>query len=121
MAYTVFSIAYGYRPQSDNDELLLMIKKMMEDFAFFATPGNFLVDIFPIRESRAAPPLCTHPLTLLAVKYVPEWFPGASFRKFGSAAARRINAVCQLPYDKVKERKVTSRPHHRTPACSPYL
>lgn len=45
-------------------------------------------------------------LTHTTVKYVPEWFPGASFRKFGSAAARRINAVCQLPYDKVKERKV---------------
>ena len=56
MAYTVFSIAYGYRPQSDNDELLLMIKKMMEDFSVFATPGNFLVDIFPIRESTYRSP-----------------------------------------------------------------
>ncbi|EPS92745.1 hypothetical protein FOMPIDRAFT_62158 [Fomitopsis schrenkii] len=88
MAYTVFEIAYGHRPQSDNDELLIMIKKMMEDFSVFATPGNFLVDIFPI------------------LKYLPEWFPGASFRQFGSSAARRINAVCQLPYDRVKERKV---------------
>ena len=56
MAYTVFSIAYGYRPQSDNDELLLMIKKMMEDFSVFATPGNFLVDIFPTRESPRRSP-----------------------------------------------------------------
>ena len=53
---------------------------------------------------RVALPACI--LTCITVKYVPEWFPGASFRKFGSAAARRINAVCQLPYDKVKERKV---------------
>ena len=50
IAYSIFSIAYGYRPRSDNDKLLLMIKKMMEDFAMFAAPGNFVVDNFPIRE-----------------------------------------------------------------------
>ncbi|TFY52513.1 hypothetical protein EVJ58_g9976 [Rhodofomes roseus] len=87
MAYSVFAVAYGYRPQSDNDELLLMIKKMMEDFAVFATPGNFLVDILPF------------------LKHVPAWFPGAEFKRFGEAAAVRINAVCKLPFDRVKARK----------------
>ena len=58
-------------------------------------------------------------LDTIIVKYVPEWFPGAGFKKFGSAAARRINAVCQLPYDKVKERKVRctctcAHDHHLT-------
>lgn len=51
IAYSIFSIAYGYRPKGDNDELLIMIKKMMEDFAVFAAPGNFLVDNLPIRKS----------------------------------------------------------------------
>jgi hypothetical protein len=48
IAYSIFSVAYGYRPKSDNEELLVMIKKMMEDFAVFAAPGNFLVDNIPI-------------------------------------------------------------------------
>lgn len=107
IAYSIFSIAYGYRPKGDNDELLVMIKKMMEDFAVFAAPGNFLVDNLPIRKStRASPCFPVSHKTHHTVKYLPEWFPGASFKKFGSAAAGRINAVCKLPYDKVKARMV---------------
>ena len=39
------------------------------------------------------------------VKYLPAWFPGAGFKRFGNAAAGRINAVCELPFDMVKERQ----------------
>ncbi|KAF9047972.1 cytochrome P450 [Rhodocollybia butyracea] len=86
IAYQIFSIAYGFRPKSDKEPLLASIKKMMEDFAVFAKPGNFKVDDFP------------------SMRYIPEWFPGASFIKFGREARGRIFDVVLTPFDIVKSR-----------------
>ena len=47
IAYTIFNVNYGHRPASENEPLLLMIRRMMMDFRWFAAPGYFMVDNLP--------------------------------------------------------------------------
>ena len=39
----------------------------------------------------------------LAVKYVPEWFPGAGFKRFAKTAKIHIDDLANLPFQHVKE------------------
>jgi len=42
-------------------------------------------------------------LTLMTVKYVPEWFPGAGFKAFARIAKENIDRSATLPFQHVKE------------------
>ena len=37
------------------------------------------------------------------VKYVPEWFPGAGFKRFAKAARANVADSVNLPFQHVKE------------------
>ncbi|KAF9044314.1 cytochrome P450 [Panaeolus papilionaceus] len=50
-----------------------------------AIPGTFLVDLIP------------------ALKYVPQWFPGASFKKKAAQWRNELNDFIDLPFNHVKE------------------
>ena len=39
----------------------------------------------------------------LAVKYVPEWFPGVGFKRFAKTAKMHIDNLANLPFQHVKE------------------
>ena len=39
----------------------------------------------------------------MTVKYVPEWFPGASFKTFARIAKENIDRSATLPFQHVKE------------------
>lgn len=54
----IVQIVYGYNAeQFKKDPLLAMMAKVMDDFAKSATPGAYLVDIFPACASTLRPPL----------------------------------------------------------------
>jgi len=42
-------------------------------------------------------------LTLMTVKYVPEWFPGAGFKTFARVAKEKIERSATLPFQHVKK------------------
>ena len=39
----------------------------------------------------------------MTVKYVPEWFPGAGFKRFARIAKEDIDRSATLPFQHVKE------------------
>ena len=45
----------------------------------------------------------SHRIPLLAVKYVPEWFPGAGFKSFARKAKKGLDRLADLPFYHVKE------------------
>lgn len=46
----IFRVTYGYYPKSAQDYFLQLSFASMENFIHSATPGNFLVEIFPSRK-----------------------------------------------------------------------
>lgn len=57
------SLAYGLDIREDNDPYLHLSEEAVKSIGEVAVPGAFLVDMIP------------------ALKYVPEFFPGAGFKK----------------------------------------
>ncbi|KAF8444947.1 cytochrome P450 [Boletus edulis BED1] len=57
----IFKVTYGYTVQEEKDPFVELGEKVMAMVSLIATPGAFLVDFIP------------------SLRYLPEWFPGASF------------------------------------------
>ncbi|KAF5349115.1 hypothetical protein D9756_009456 [Leucocoprinus leucothites] len=60
---TLISLAYGIPTKPENDPLIQLAEDAMMASAAGAIPGKFLVDVFPF------------------LKYIPEWVPGAGFKR----------------------------------------
>ncbi|KAB5588560.1 O-methylsterigmatocystin oxidoreductase [Ceratobasidium theobromae] len=63
LANTLMRSIYGYTLESLEDPLLVEIQKALDNVVFAAVPSNFLVNTFPV------------------LRHVPEWFPGASWKR----------------------------------------
>jgi hypothetical protein len=48
-------------------------------------------------------PECSEHSLFPTVKYVPEWFPGAGFKKFARMAKENLDDSANLPFQLVKE------------------
>lgn len=49
----ILSIAYDINPKSDTDIYLVIADQALVGLNFAATPGSFLVDVMPFRESES--------------------------------------------------------------------
>ncbi|KAG9126920.1 hypothetical protein FRC07_001384 [Ceratobasidium sp. 392] len=63
IAATIFDLVYGYPLQGTNDPFLVEKKAFLANLNRAVVPSNFLVNVFP------------------ALAYVPEWFPGAGWKR----------------------------------------
>ena len=85
----IMSVAYGISVKESNDPYILNVEEALKGIAEAGIPGAFLVDFIPI------------------LKYVPDWFPGAGFKR-KAAHWRRVNAeVAEKPFQFVTEQVVT--------------
>jgi hypothetical protein len=92
----ILDFAYGIDAKSVDDPILQLIEKSMHVVSKATIPGVFLVDTLPFRMS---PPLYMNYADLSAVKHVPEWMPGAGFKK----QAREWNVIVQATADRPLE------------------
>ncbi|KAI6001506.1 cytochrome P450 [Pisolithus marmoratus] len=69
----ILRISHGYHIQEDGDPFVDLAGKVLDDFSRCTTVGAFMVDTIP------------------ALAYIPEWFPGAGFKR----KAREWNAELQ--------------------------
>jgi len=77
-----------------NDPYITLAEEALQGVAEAGIPGTSLVDLLPV------------------LKYVPSWFPGASFKRRAHYAA--INAeVVDQPF-KIVQRKMVSSQFHIT-------
>ncbi|PKS05414.1 hypothetical protein jhhlp_008790 [Lomentospora prolificans] len=78
---TVLKMAYGYTVESGKpDALVTLIDKMMTEFSLAAVPGAWLVDLIPI------------------LRYLPENFPGATFKKTARKWNQSVKTSAFTPY-----------------------
>lgn len=97
-------VAYGIDIQSSNDPHLTLVKKSLESVIACVNPGSFLVDSMPIRASTVLleqlPLICS----IKPVKHVPEWFPGANFKKRARQWRKDLEDAACIPFKIVKDR-----------------
>ncbi|PYH88101.1 cytochrome P450 [Aspergillus ellipticus CBS 707.79] len=81
----ILKIAYGYTIEPHGrDPLVDLANEAMDHFSAAGCPGRWLVDTIP------------------ALKYIPAWFPGASFKRTGLAWRKNLLAVVEKPYEMVR-------------------
>lgn len=81
------SAVYGYQVSSDDDKFLVLAAKCMDLLANRITSGSGLwaVDIFPF------------------MKYLPNWFPGASFKRYAMKWKPLMLDFVNKPYEHSQE------------------
>ncbi|KAJ3512407.1 hypothetical protein NLJ89_g3545 [Agrocybe chaxingu] len=78
---TIISIAYGLDVQPKNDPYVEIAEKGVHPLLEAGVPGAFLVDSLPV------------------LKYVPEWFPGASFKRKAKEWKRLAQDMFNRPFE----------------------
>ncbi|PYH64197.1 cytochrome P450 [Aspergillus vadensis CBS 113365] len=84
-------IAYGYTVEPhDNDPLVDLAERAVHDLGLVLTPGNWIVDVFPL------------------LRYLPAWLPGAKFVRMADSFRKTATAFCDVPCTFVKRRLAQS-------------
>ncbi|KZO94969.1 cytochrome P450 [Calocera viscosa TUFC12733] len=84
-AFSIMRIAYGYQLKREDDPLLRNANKVLDNFSKACAPGRWLVDVIPF------------------LRYVPEWVPGAGFKKTARIWAHEREQLYNVPFDFVKK------------------
>ncbi|KAJ7467799.1 cytochrome P450 [Mycena galericulata] len=80
----IMSVAYGIKVLPSNDPYAALAEKAMHELAIISVPGKYLVDSIPI------------------LKYVPEWFPGAGFKREVKVCRELCQALVEKPFAQAK-------------------
>ncbi|CAA7260722.1 unnamed protein product [Cyclocybe aegerita] len=76
---------YGIEVKEAHDPIISVAERAMEVAVVGAQPGNFLVDLIP------------------ALRYVPDWFPGAGWKRFAALGKKLTDQMIDLPFNKTVE------------------
>lgn len=85
VASIVFQVSHGYTVRGDEDPLVELAERATLEFSLASAPGAFLVDVLPI------------------LRYIPDWFPGAGFKKTAKAWRQTAITLRDEPYEEVKK------------------
>ncbi|KAJ5980223.1 hypothetical protein N7481_007521 [Penicillium waksmanii] len=76
----ILKITYGYNIEPHGDDPLVSLADLaLQQFSNAIVPGAWLVDMIP------------------ALKYIPEWFPGANFKKIGAHYLETLTSLVENP------------------------
>jgi hypothetical protein len=81
----ILRISHGYEVKETDDPLVNLADTALEQFSLATTPGGFLVDVVPI------------------LKLVPDWFPGAHFKRQAKIWAATLQELVDRPHNYVKQ------------------
>ncbi|KAJ8508608.1 hypothetical protein ONZ45_g9132 [Pleurotus djamor] len=83
-ASSIIEVSYGISVEPKDDPMIAIADKAIAHLNDAGIPGTFVVDYVPI------------------LKYIPAWFPGASFKRFAQTACEDTRAMVENPYAAVK-------------------
>ncbi|KAF7373020.1 Cytochrome P450 [Mycena sanguinolenta] len=81
----IMNITYGIDMHGADDKYIRIAKEVVESSSIASMPGAFLVDSIP------------------ALKYVPNWFPGADFKRKAKEWKKIGQDLLQLPFIETKQ------------------
>ncbi|KII86265.1 hypothetical protein PLICRDRAFT_164703 [Plicaturopsis crispa FD-325 SS-3] len=85
----ILLVSYGYEVQEHHDPFVDLVERADSQFSECTTPGAFWVDVVPI------------------FRYVPEWFPGAGFKRLAKEFRQTLHDMVERPFAFVKEQMDT--------------
>ncbi|PBK94798.1 cytochrome P450 [Armillaria gallica] len=80
----ILQISHGYMIQEENDPFVNLAEETMNHFSLSTAPGRFLVNLIPF------------------LRHIPEWFPGAGFKKTAREWASTLDNFVERPHQYVK-------------------
>ncbi|TFK56140.1 cytochrome P450 [Heliocybe sulcata] len=80
----ILELAYGYKVKEESDPIVNVVDQATEQFSLATAPGAFLVDVIP------------------ALRHVPEWLPGADWKKKAASWSRTLTDMVNVPLDFVQ-------------------
>ncbi|KAF8493347.1 cytochrome P450 [Gautieria morchelliformis] len=80
----IIEVVYGIKVLPKADPYIAIAEKAMEVVSLAANPGSFLVDVLPI------------------LKHVPEWFPGAGFKRKARIWRKCATDMNVVPFEAAK-------------------
>ena len=78
-------ISYGIEVADENDQYVVAVEKGVATYNAAFVPGAFLVETFPI------------------LKYLPDWFPGAGFKRTTAAWKKIAHNMRDAPFERTME------------------
>ncbi|KAK0479598.1 cytochrome P450 [Armillaria novae-zelandiae] len=87
----ILQISHGYAIQEENDPFVKLAEETMDQFSLSTAPGGFLVNLIPI------------------LRHIPEWFPGAGFKRTAREWASTLNEFVEQPHNYVKREMAAGR------------
>ncbi|KAF8882785.1 cytochrome P450 [Mucidula mucida] len=81
----IFRIAYGYTAKNYDDEWIKTTNDALHTFNTVAAPGAYLVNQFPF------------------LRHLPDWFPGAGFKRTAKELAPQYLNMIETPFNFVKK------------------
>ncbi|KAF7330594.1 Cytochrome P450 [Mycena sanguinolenta] len=85
----IMNITYGIDIQGADDKYIRIVHEVSESASIAGRPGTFLVDSIP------------------ALKYVPNWIPGAEFKRKAMEWKKIAQELLQLPFTETKQNIAT--------------
>ena len=119
---TIVLVAFGHECSKESFPYIEMVERAHHAFTVAASPYAYAVDIFPI--CACFPPLFhgSHSeKSTIAVRYLPEWFPGAKFKRDARIWNEELQELVQYPYRTVKEELVCLLAASSGKHCDPHL
>ncbi|KAG1804548.1 cytochrome P450 [Suillus subaureus] len=81
----ILQIFHGYEVKENNDPFIDLADRAVDQFSRSTAPGAFMVDIMPFLAN------------------VPEWFPGAGFKRSAREWSKTREDMAAIPYKFVKD------------------
>ncbi|KAJ3516118.1 hypothetical protein NLJ89_g1326 [Agrocybe chaxingu] len=89
---TIIAAAYGLNIESKDDPYISLAKEAMHTLEIASIPGAFLVDDIPI------------------LKYIPDWFPGAGFKRNAKDWKKLALTMREKPFEAAKKNIAAGAP-----------
>ncbi|OSC99371.1 CyP450 monooxygenase [Trametes coccinea BRFM310] len=80
-ASSIARFTYGVEIPEDDDEYLTMAEEALESFNQAFIPGKYLVETLPV------------------LRYLPSWFPGATFQREAKVWKPRVHKLRDVPWE----------------------
>lgn len=102
---TTLDIVYAIDPMPEHDPILEAAEEGVECLSEIVNAGSYLVDSVPIRKNSAPVSASAGGLSdlLKTVKYLPEWFPGAGFKRQAAHWKEKVDALHLRPFEVAKK------------------
>ncbi|KAI0790555.1 cytochrome P450 [Abortiporus biennis] len=89
---TIIRITYGFNIKPQNDPFIKMAEHALYGISSVCNTGSYVVDLIPI------------------LRYIPDWFPGAQFKRDAKIWRKYIADMRDVPYDLVRKARNSEAP-----------